>query len=297
MTKCNKISGNISRMEKSCSSNAMGQNATCYLYVEDKNDDDIWEEPRRDTGPVYVAAALEWVQIGPTLQGRRGICYEFKLSILNCSADWQNAKHCHCTARCRETERIYGVAQFAVFCTSSGGTEQLQWMRMTGTIVQFFVSFCRRNWLIGCLSLFCSEGFQCSQFCNVLVQVMCSWRTCAPVFCPIALRFIHRRQPYKEEVLYVDVLTVICYFEQAQARRWDAKLSHYLSASIQSSVLSAWFASCSLNGRQYVYKEAMCTYGNWFRYYDFKLRPHHFISCIFTQLTGDPFAGTHNRVL
>jgi len=37
-----------------------GQNNTCNLYVEDKNDEDIWEEPRRDTGPVYVAAEPLW---------------------------------------------------------------------------------------------------------------------------------------------------------------------------------------------------------------------------------------------
>ena len=28
-------------------------------------------------GPVYVAAALEWVEIGPTLQERRGSCNVF----------------------------------------------------------------------------------------------------------------------------------------------------------------------------------------------------------------------------
>ena len=134
------------------------------------------------------------------------------------------------------------------------------------------------------------------------------WRTGAPVFCPIALHIIHWRKPYKD-VLYVGVLTVIRYFEaiinvfrlpiqkQAQARRWDAKFSHYLSASIQHSVLSAWFAPCSLNRRHYAYKEVICTYSNWFRYYDFKLLLRHFISCIFTLLTGVPFAGTHNRVL
>ena len=77
-----------------------GQNTTCNLYVEDKNEEDMWEEPRRDTAPVYVAAALEWVKIGPKLQGRRGICYDFELSILNFSVDWQNAKYCYCTVRC-----------------------------------------------------------------------------------------------------------------------------------------------------------------------------------------------------
>jgi len=60
-----------------------GQNTTCNLYVEDKNEEDMWGDHRPDTGPVYVAAALEWVKIGPTLQGRRAICYAFKLSILN----------------------------------------------------------------------------------------------------------------------------------------------------------------------------------------------------------------------
>jgi len=88
-----------------------GQNTTCNLYVEDKNDEDIWQEPWRDKGLVYAAAALEWVKIGPTLQGRRGICYAFKLSILNFSADWQNAKHCYCTARCGV------VKQNGLYCT------------------------------------------------------------------------------------------------------------------------------------------------------------------------------------
>ena len=39
-------------MEKSCSSNSRGENTTCNLYVEDKNEEDMWEMPRRDTGPV-----------------------------------------------------------------------------------------------------------------------------------------------------------------------------------------------------------------------------------------------------
>jgi gamma-glutamyl-gamma-aminobutyrate hydrolase PuuD len=86
-----------------------GQNTACNLYGEDKNEEDMWEEPRRDTEPVYVAAAAEWVKIGPKLQGRRGICYAFKLSILNFSADWHNAKHCYCIVRCYQTARISGV--------------------------------------------------------------------------------------------------------------------------------------------------------------------------------------------
>jgi hypothetical protein len=72
----------------------------------------MWEETGRDTGPVYVAAALEWVKTGPTLQRRRAICYACKLAILNCSADWQDAKYCYCTVRRRQTERISGVVQF-----------------------------------------------------------------------------------------------------------------------------------------------------------------------------------------
>jgi len=85
--------------------------------------------------------------------------------------------------------------------------------------------------------------------------------------------------------------------KQAQARRWDVNFSHNFSDSTQSSVLSAWFAPCSFNRRQYTNtREVICTYSNWFRYYDIKLLFRHFISCIFTRLTGGPFAGTRNRM-
>lgn len=152
----------------------------------------MWEKPRRDTGPVYVAAALEWVKIGPKLQGRRAICCAFKLSILNFSADWQNAKYCYCTVRCGVVWCVvwpntsYCTLRRCIICCY--GTEQLQGKRETDTVVQFLCLFGEG---IGCHSLFCSEQFLCLQFCALLVQMTCSWRSGAPVFCPTALRIIH----------------------------------------------------------------------------------------------------------
>lgn len=99
----------------------------------------MWEEPRRDTGPVYVAATLEWVKTGPKLQGRRGICYAFKLSILNFSADRQNAKYCYCAVRCCQTERMSGVAQFVV--TRRQAVLGSYNGRVTDTVVQFLCLF------------------------------------------------------------------------------------------------------------------------------------------------------------
>ena len=111
--------------------------------------------------------------------------------VLWCGVMWcgvAKQKLLYCTV-------LYGVAKqngyqalYSCCYTSSGGTEQLQWKRVTDTVVQFLCLFGEG---FGCHSLFCCEEFQCLQFCAVLVQVMCSWRTGAPVFCPTALRIIH----------------------------------------------------------------------------------------------------------
>jgi hypothetical protein len=60
-------------------------------------------------------------------------------------------------------------------------------------------------------------------------------------------------------LLFVTLKRIINVFhfriqKQTQTRRWDAKFSHYLSASTQSFVLSAWFAPFSLNRRQHTRK-------------------------------------------
>lgn len=86
-----------------------------------------------------MAAALEWVKIGPTLQGRRGICYAFKLSILNFSADWQNAKHSYCTVTQNGYLAMYCVlfgAHRQAVLSSYSGTD-----RQTDTVVQFLCLF------------------------------------------------------------------------------------------------------------------------------------------------------------
>jgi len=128
-----------------------------------------------------------------------------------CTVPYSTLIYCtvlYCTVRCRQTERISGVVNLLLHIVRRHWAKTME--RVTDTFVPFLCLFGEGT---GCHSLFCSEEFQCLQFCAVLVQVICSWRSGATAFCPIALRITHWRQPYKGEVMYVDVLTVICYSE------------------------------------------------------------------------------------